>query len=293
MSSDELALLRAIAAAPDDDTPRLVYADWLDEHDQPIRAEFIRLQCRIGSLETQNRSVVDQNVHLWKRQQDLLDDHLGELLGPLAAVGAAGDVEFRRGFVERVTIDVSAFLVHASALAAALPLTRVEVENVSARLQDFVRCPHLEVVTRIAAYSTEAVDNPLGFWGEVVYSAIHDTGLVSRLPHLESLDLEGCRIGDVGVEWFEWQDYLSLVELDLSGNDISDNGVANLVGYPVIRRLRRLILGGNPITDQGAFEIADRLGPNSRLEYLNMRYTPIGAEGQRALLARRWKVDLF
>src|SRR5213082_997433 len=28
---DRLALLRAIAAAPDDDTPRLVYADWLDE----------------------------------------------------------------------------------------------------------------------------------------------------------------------------------------------------------------------------------------------------------------------
>lgn len=42
--SDEAALLRAIHAHPDDDTPRLVYADWLDDHGQPERAEFIRLQ---------------------------------------------------------------------------------------------------------------------------------------------------------------------------------------------------------------------------------------------------------
>jgi uncharacterized protein (TIGR02996 family) len=32
MTRDELALLRGVLAAPDDDLPRLVYADWLDEH---------------------------------------------------------------------------------------------------------------------------------------------------------------------------------------------------------------------------------------------------------------------
>lgn len=36
--------LAAIVAAPDDDTPRLVFADWLDENGDPDRAEFIRLQ---------------------------------------------------------------------------------------------------------------------------------------------------------------------------------------------------------------------------------------------------------
>jgi uncharacterized protein (TIGR02996 family) len=44
--SDEDALLAAITAHPDDDTPRLVYADWLQEHGHPERAEFIRAQCR-------------------------------------------------------------------------------------------------------------------------------------------------------------------------------------------------------------------------------------------------------
>jgi uncharacterized protein (TIGR02996 family) len=33
--SDEAALLRAVAAHPDEDTPRLAYADWLDEHPPP------------------------------------------------------------------------------------------------------------------------------------------------------------------------------------------------------------------------------------------------------------------
>jgi uncharacterized protein (TIGR02996 family) len=45
--NDRQALLRAIVEARDDDAPRLVYADWLDEHGDAERAEFIRLQCTI------------------------------------------------------------------------------------------------------------------------------------------------------------------------------------------------------------------------------------------------------
>lgn len=41
------AFLRAIFATPDDDTPRLVYADFLEEHRAPERAEFIRVQCEL------------------------------------------------------------------------------------------------------------------------------------------------------------------------------------------------------------------------------------------------------
>lgn len=50
MTSDERALHAAILAAPDDDTPRLVFADWLDEHGEPERAEFIRVQCELYRL---------------------------------------------------------------------------------------------------------------------------------------------------------------------------------------------------------------------------------------------------
>src|SRR5262245_45387884 len=42
--TDGDALLAAVHAAPDDDAPRLVFADWLDEHGQPERAAFLRIQ---------------------------------------------------------------------------------------------------------------------------------------------------------------------------------------------------------------------------------------------------------
>ncbi len=48
---EEVALLKGIVANPGDDAPRLVYADWLDEHDHSARAEFIRTQVSIAQLE--------------------------------------------------------------------------------------------------------------------------------------------------------------------------------------------------------------------------------------------------
>jgi uncharacterized protein (TIGR02996 family) len=49
MTPDE-AFLADIIESPDDDTPRLVYADWLEDNDQPDRAAFIRVQCRPAKL---------------------------------------------------------------------------------------------------------------------------------------------------------------------------------------------------------------------------------------------------
>ena len=41
-TTDEVALLAAIADAPVDDAPRLVYADWLQERGQEAKAEYLR-----------------------------------------------------------------------------------------------------------------------------------------------------------------------------------------------------------------------------------------------------------
>src|SRR5437763_6998841 len=90
------ALLAAVLDAPDDDAPRLVYADWLDENGQPERAEFIRVQLaqegepahspRWRELEKRSRALLMGNRRKW---------------GP-APDGLARDPEFRRGFVESV-----------------------------------------------------------------------------------------------------------------------------------------------------------------------------------------------
>jgi uncharacterized protein (TIGR02996 family) len=46
--SEEQAFLSAIMANPDDHTTKLVYADWLDERDDP-RAEIVRLKVQVAT----------------------------------------------------------------------------------------------------------------------------------------------------------------------------------------------------------------------------------------------------
>ncbi len=45
-----VGLLETIRTNPADDAPRGIIADWLDDHDQPARAEFIRLQLEAERL---------------------------------------------------------------------------------------------------------------------------------------------------------------------------------------------------------------------------------------------------
>jgi uncharacterized protein (TIGR02996 family) len=86
--SDATALLAAIREAPDDDAPRLVYADWLDEHGQPERAEFIRVQCELARSEL---------PALRRREAELLIAHHDAFAARLAAPGLR--FRFERGFI--------------------------------------------------------------------------------------------------------------------------------------------------------------------------------------------------
>jgi len=47
------AFLKAIFATPEDDLPRLAYADWLEERGEVRQAEFIRMQCAEPRIITQ------------------------------------------------------------------------------------------------------------------------------------------------------------------------------------------------------------------------------------------------
>src|SRR3954470_24305745 len=63
-SNDREGLLAAIHAAPGDDVPRLVYADWLDEHGDATdqaRARFIRLQIESERLDGAGRMAKEAN----------------------------------------------------------------------------------------------------------------------------------------------------------------------------------------------------------------------------------------
>src|SRR5215213_5024358 len=72
--SDEAALLRAIREHPDEDTPRLVYADWLQEYgDDEDRAAFIRLECELARLPPADR----RRSVLLQRRRTLWEAHKG------------------------------------------------------------------------------------------------------------------------------------------------------------------------------------------------------------------------
>ena len=97
--SDEVALLRAIYANPDDDTPRLVYADWLDEHDQSERAELIRVEIELAKQD----DTTDEFRTLYNRESELLKDHGGRWTAHLAPFNdGALFIDFARGFPEIV-----------------------------------------------------------------------------------------------------------------------------------------------------------------------------------------------
>lgn len=49
--ANEEHFVAAIRANQEDDVPRLIYADWLEEQGDP-RAEFIRLQCALAKLDS-------------------------------------------------------------------------------------------------------------------------------------------------------------------------------------------------------------------------------------------------
>jgi uncharacterized protein (TIGR02996 family) len=106
--SPEDGFLQDILDHPDDDAPRLIYADWLEDHGQAESAEFIRVQIEHDRLAPTD----DRREALAKRAKTIEKKHAKEWLRPLRAaldrprcrqLGSRG-VAFRRGFVEALSL---------------------------------------------------------------------------------------------------------------------------------------------------------------------------------------------
>src|SRR5262249_26258167 len=106
------AFLRAVIEAPDDDAPRLMFADWLEERGD-VRGEFIRVQCELARLpeDDSRRDVLEE------REGTLLETHGSLWLGALPAPPGVNWGAFRRGFVESLWMNCEE--PEAAALAAA------------------------------------------------------------------------------------------------------------------------------------------------------------------------------
>src|SRR4051812_3913176 len=100
----ERAFLDAIIAEPDEDAHRLVFADWLEEHGQSDRAEFIRTQCALARMPESDPRRTDLEV----RERQLLAAHAAEWAAPWTHSGGNREsveegprtATFHRGFLE-------------------------------------------------------------------------------------------------------------------------------------------------------------------------------------------------
>src|SRR5438034_1048195 len=98
MTGHNEGFLEAILEDPDDDAVRLIYADWLEEHDQPARAEFIRVQIALAGL----ASFDPRRAPLERRERTLLAEHEKAWVGDLPQ--GVEQWQFSRGFVESIRL---------------------------------------------------------------------------------------------------------------------------------------------------------------------------------------------
>src|SRR5688500_3597720 len=109
----------AIAAAPDDDAARLVWADLLQGRGDP-RGELIALQ--VAEAQADAAGDRDRAEALADAADELLGDHEDAWTPPgLAAEVLADDVGFRRGFVEAIELNADQLVDLLDELADAAP----------------------------------------------------------------------------------------------------------------------------------------------------------------------------
>jgi uncharacterized protein (TIGR02996 family) len=274
------ALLKAVCDAPDDDLPRLVFADWLDEHGEPDRAEFIRVQTGVAA--EPDSPVADR---LRQRERELLTANAERWTEPFArfdlvSLGVQGiyGMQYHRGFVYGLALDENedAFADRASELFQLAPIRRLFFvckyqHERSARCPELLRL--LELRTDRAGFEPDElrflVASPfLRYLTRLELIGDDDNGhldaeglrLLANAP-----GLPGLRHLDLSHNWCNWLyerepwipsllagSLVSQLEtLRLCGTFFDGAGAAALAGCPALRSLTHLDLSGNCIDDQG------------------------------------------
>lgn len=227
--TDRDALLAAVLAAPDDDLPRLVYADFLDEHGDPDRAAFIRSQVHLAALPPGTVPSDRRLLELRAAEQSLLTRFRKVWLAPLRLPGEplqspATHGVFRRGFVERVWMPAAWFVRRAGIL--------------------FRRTPARELrVTR-------------GSPDELAALLAHPD-----LPRLDTLDLGGRGPGDALAALVATSPLVGgLGVLRMAACGLTDDGAESLAGAEFDWRPRELDVTRNPVGPAGVGALRRRYG---------------------------------
>jgi uncharacterized protein (TIGR02996 family) len=276
-----LGLLAEIADNPDDDAPRLVFADWLDERggeDERAWAELIRVQLERARLVP--GSAADEALD--PRDDELTRRLKERLVRPMPRVPGMIP-EFERGML-RLSAHAKHFFTNEEKVRAWLREQGPSV--VSLYLHTF---PAGKTASLTAYFQEGLPPIDLHFNrgaakdGGVAHAArlsrlvalvamqshVSDRGVthLTALNHLRSLTLEAPRVTDVGAKYLAELD--SLRELGLFNTRLTDDGFERLTG---LTELRSLSLNGTRISGAGLRALA-RL---TRLERLLLSRMALG-----------------
>ncbi len=267
--------LAAIIESPEDDLPRLVFADWLEERGDTRRAEFIRLQCALD----QEPHGTEYRIRSEFRCQELLKRDRSKWI----INGIPGRQEFRRGFVEYLHLSADAFLVLANRIARETPLMALRLSVAADRTSQIIKIP---LLTRL---------RELEIRNDGIGPRIREWFQPGIFPNLRVLSLRNNRLWSDSVETLAQVAIFipHLNRLDLSGNPFGDEGAEHLAHANGLTDLRELILRSDDIDDeysvhsQGLAAIAQSQ-ELTKLESLNLAGQSVGDEGFICLANSRY-----
>lgn len=233
MSAIAAEFLAEIRENPSDVTPRLIYADWLDERAEPL-AELIRVQCELAAKPRSD----ERCDELTERQRVLLHKHRRTWVSPLISSGIR-NVRFRRGFVEEAQFEVQRFLTHGDEMFRLVPvLTSLKFSRVRQGMTErFVNCfsQHESLGWLRSLNLSESY---------LTWKELERLG-ESQLNNLEQLDLSWSRwLDDDAIEVLVKRIVSpQLRVLDLRGVHFTGRGARAIVECERLRNLNLLVVG--------------------------------------------------
>lgn len=264
-SSD--ALLAAVLAAPRDDRPRRVYADWLLERGDP-RGELISVQCDLAQR--------PDDAALRAREAALLRAHEAAWLAAFKKL--ARTVELNRGFVESATLSAAAFEKNGPELFAAAPILSVRLLAPSYLRMDAVAAnPLLGKLDALHLGGLGAEPEVMGPPG---------LAMLVKSPHvtqLRTLTITGQRLG-AAAAMLNDVPFARLETLGLFGNQLGPDGAKLLaVAQRLFAHVRSLDVRNNQLTDAGVAALARAKGVGA-VESLMIGHETIGPAAVEAVM---------
>jgi uncharacterized protein (TIGR02996 family) len=218
------AFLADILAHPEDDTPRLIYADWLTDHGQTERGEFIRIQIERSHLDEDDPA----QDELERREQQLLGRNPAWRL-EVPRWGRINQV-FRRGFLTEVQAKWADFKRGATGLWRKFPVRSVRLLGAMSGLEELVDLAESSPLRELELIGTPPPE---------AITRLADSSLFSRLDRFH---LGGGRFRAVRGDSLlaRPENFAGLRVLDLAGNDFNEVNVRDLANIPMpeLRTLR-------------------------------------------------------